>query len=67
MLNCGYVKGMKAEVPVQDALAGLAGPHPLPPLLRWSWWGGGTLAGRVLSGNSELGRGVTLASLFGRL
>jgi hypothetical protein len=72
MRNCDYVKGMKVKVPVQDALAGLAGHHPLPPLLRyaelvWGERGGGVLASLVLPGNSERGRGVTLASLFGRL
>jgi hypothetical protein len=55
---------MKVKVPVQDALAGFAGPHPLPPLLRYTEpvWGGGVglLVGRVLSGNSE--QGVTLAT-----
>jgi hypothetical protein len=42
MRNCDHVKGMKVKVPVQDALAGLAGPHPLPPLLRYAElvWGG---------------------------
>jgi hypothetical protein len=34
MRNCDYEKGMKVKVPVQDALAGLVGPIPLPPLLR---------------------------------
>jgi hypothetical protein len=44
-------------------------PHPLPPHLRYTElaWGGGGVAGRVLPGNSERGRGITLASLFGRL
>jgi hypothetical protein len=36
MHNCDYVKGMKVKVPVQNALAGLAGPHSLPPLLRYA-------------------------------
>ena len=43
-----YVKGMKVKVPVQDALAGLAGPHPLPPLLRYvepGWGEGGGASG----------------------
>jgi hypothetical protein len=38
-----YVKGMKVKVPVQDALAGLAGPLPPPPSspLRGADVGGG--------------------------
>jgi hypothetical protein len=48
------------KVPVWDALAGLAGPHPLPPLFSVvRSWGGGRggelLMGHVLPGNSELG------------
>ncbi len=66
MRNCDYVKGMKVKVPVQDALAVLAGPHPLSPLLRYWEPVLGLRAGRVPPGNSEQGRGVTLASLFGR-
>ncbi len=62
----GHVKGTKVKLPAWDALAGLAGsppPSPSPPLRRASVGGGG-LGGRVLSGNSEWGRGVALASLF---
>jgi|688.fasta_scaffold154292_3 hypothetical protein len=38
-----YVMGMKVKVPVRDALVGLAGPRPLPSLLRYTElvWGGG--------------------------
>ncbi len=36
MCNRNHVRGMKVKVPVQGALAGLAGPHPLPPLLRYA-------------------------------
>ena len=69
MRNCDHVKGMKVKVPVQDALAGLAGPHPLPPLLRyaelvWGGEGGGVLAGWVLPGNSERGRGGLIWRVF---
>jgi hypothetical protein len=45
-------------------------PRPLPPFLRYeelAWGRGGDLAGQVLSGISEWGRGVTLASLFSGL
>jgi hypothetical protein len=62
-----YVKGMKVKVPVQDALAGLGWPPSPPPSspLRGAGVGGrgGELAGRVMPGNSERGRGVALASL----
>ncbi len=65
-----HVKGMKVKVPVWDALAGLASsppPPPSPPLRGAGMGGRGGIAGRVLPGNSERGRGVTLASLFSRL
>ena len=65
-----HVRGSKIKVPVWDALAGLAGPHPLPlssPLHGdgAGGRGGELLMGRVLPGNSERGGGVTLAGLFG--
>jgi hypothetical protein len=71
--------GKKGKVPVQYAWVGRAGSLP-PPLLRWqSRGGGGGLAGRVLPGDFEQGRGdlwqascelkwqIFLASKFGGL
>lgn len=52
-----HVRGSKIKVPVWDALAGLAGPHPLPlssPLHR----DGELLMGHVLPGNCERGGGL---------
>ena len=58
-------------------MRGWAGPAPCPlPLLRWrSCWGGGGVAGRVLPGDFEQGRGeasklkwqIFLVSKFGGL
>ncbi len=56
-----HVRGSKIKVPVWDALAGPAGPHPLPlssPLHgdgAVGRGGGGLLMGHVLPGNSERG------------
>jgi hypothetical protein len=61
-----YEKGMKVKVPVQDALAGLAGPHPLPPLLRYAELVRGGGGGAAASGPSPAWFLVSLASLFGR-
>jgi hypothetical protein len=55
-----HVKGMNVNVPVWDALAGLASSPPPPPSsVTWSRRGGEGwgMAGRVLPGNSERGRG----------
>ncbi len=52
-------KGMKLRVPVQDAWVGRAGS--LPPStfsVDGAAGGGGGMAGRVLPGDSERGRGV---------
>ncbi len=51
---------------------GTGGPGQFPapsPLLRYAEpvWGGGGMAGRVLPGNPERGRGVTLASQYREL
>jgi hypothetical protein len=61
---------MKVKVPAWDALAGRAGsppPPPSPPSRGAGVGEGGGIAGRVLPGNSERGRGVTLASQFREL
>ena len=54
-------KGMKVRVPVQDAWVGRAGSLPPPPFSVdgvAGGRGGGGMAGRVLPGDSERGRGV---------
>jgi hypothetical protein len=50
----------KGKVPVQYAWVGRAGSLPLPPL-RWRsrGGGGGGMAGQVLPGDFERGRGVS--------
>jgi hypothetical protein len=50
---------MKVRVPVQDAWVGRAGFLPPPPFsVDGVAGGGGGMAGRVLPGDSERGRGV---------
>jgi hypothetical protein len=73
-------KGMKVKVPVQDVWVGRAGSLPPPPCSvggAAGGGGGGGMAGRVLPGDFEQGRGdlwqasrelkwrVFLASKFG--
>jgi hypothetical protein len=55
---------MKVKVPVQDAWVGRAGSLPPPPFSvdGVAGGGGGGTAGRVSPGDSERGRGVSLAS-----
>jgi hypothetical protein len=55
---------MKGKVPVQDAWASRVSfmPPPPPPLRGAGGGEGGRMAGRVLLGDPERGRGVTLAS-----
>ncbi len=59
---------MKGKVPVWEAQAGWVGSPPPPPpsSVTGSRCGGGGrgMAGRVLPGNPEWGRGVTLASKY---
>ncbi len=51
-------RGMKVNVPVQDAWVGRAGSLPPPPALLAELPGfGGGMAGRVLPGDFEQGRG----------
>jgi hypothetical protein len=73
--------GMKVKVPVQDLWVGRSGslPPPLAPLAELPGGGGGGMAGQILPGGFEQGRGdlwqasrklkwrVFLASKFGRL
>ncbi len=49
--------GKKGKVPVQYAWAGRAGSLPPPPRSVGGAGGGGGLAGRVLPGDFEQGRG----------
>jgi hypothetical protein len=51
---------MKVKVPVQDAWASRVSPLPSPPssVGEVAGEGGGRLAGLVLPGDSEWGRGV---------
>jgi hypothetical protein len=54
---------MKVKVPVQDAWVGRAGSLPPPPCsVGGAAGGGGGIAGRVLPGDFEQGRGESLAS-----
>jgi hypothetical protein len=51
-------RGMKVKVPVQDAWVGRAGSLPPPPCsVGGAAGGGGGMAGRVLPGDFEQGRG----------
>jgi hypothetical protein len=71
---------MKVKVPVQDVWVSRAGSLPPPPFsVDGAAGGGGGMAGRVLPGDSERGRGILWqasrelkwrvfpASKFGRL
>jgi hypothetical protein len=50
---------MNVKVPVRDAWASRVSLLPPPPSsVTGSCWGGGRVAGRVLPGDSEQGRGV---------
>jgi hypothetical protein len=52
---------MKVKVPVQDVWVGRAGSLPPPPrpVGGAAGGGGGGMAGRVLPGNFEQGRGIS--------
>ncbi len=54
--------GKKGKVPVQCAWVDWAGSLPPPPAPLAELWGGGGLAGRVLPGDFEQGKGGSLAS-----